>query len=152
MKQGVVRPIAICVFRRNGRILVAEGFDPIKQQTFYRPLGGAIEFGEPGAGTIARELGEELGATVTDLRYIGALENIFTYAGATGHEIVLVFDGELADPSLYDQELLEGIEDTGLKFRAIWLPLSDCLDQINPPLYPTGLLEMLLDQDDQAGC
>jgi len=43
MKQ--IRPIAICAFLRNNRILVAEGFDPVKDETFYRPLGGGIEFG-----------------------------------------------------------------------------------------------------------
>jgi hypothetical protein len=40
-----IRPIAICVFRHKDRILVAEGYDPVKKQTFYRPLGGVIEFG-----------------------------------------------------------------------------------------------------------
>ena len=46
MKKNRIRPLAICVFLNNNRILVAEGYDPIKQQTFYRPLGGGIEFGE----------------------------------------------------------------------------------------------------------
>jgi hypothetical protein len=41
-----IRPPAISVFRHNGRILAAESYDPIRQQTFYRPLGGGIEFGE----------------------------------------------------------------------------------------------------------
>jgi 8-oxo-dGTP pyrophosphatase MutT (NUDIX family) len=151
MKRGIIRPIAICVFSRNGRILVAEGFDPVKQQAFYRPLGGAIEFGEPGAATIARELREELGTTVARLRYIGTLENIFIYAGEMGHEIVLVFDGELADPYLYDQESLEGIESDGSQFRTVWLRLSDCLNPRIPPLYPTGLLQLLSGHDAKIG-
>jgi 8-oxo-dGTP pyrophosphatase MutT (NUDIX family) len=151
MKRGIVRPIAICVFSRNGRILVAEGYDPVKQQTFYRPLGGAIEFGEPAAATIARELSEELGATVANLRYIGTLENIFTYAGEIGHEIVIIFDGEFADLYLYDQESLEGIESDGSQFRTRWLRLSDSLNPINPPLYPTGLSQLLSDNDAEIG-
>ncbi|HEX5141250.1 MAG TPA: hypothetical protein VFX19_09915, partial [Dehalococcoidia bacterium] len=45
--RGRIRPIAIVVFRRpDGAILVAPGFDTVKQQHFYRPLGGEIEFGE----------------------------------------------------------------------------------------------------------
>ena len=84
MKPNFIRPIAICVFRHNGRILAAEGYDPLNQQKFYRPLGGAIEFGEHSAVTIGRELAEELGAAVVDLRFLGAIENVFTYDGQVG--------------------------------------------------------------------
>lgn len=142
MTSNKIRPIAICVFRHDGRILVAEGYDPIKRQTFYRPLGGAIEFGEYSAATIERELAEELGAAVVDLRYLGAIENVFTFGGQTGHEIVMVYDGAFADRSLYDQPVIEGVEDDGIAFRAVWVDLSGPTD---PPLYPTGLREMLLE-------
>ena len=37
-----IRPIAICLFRNANRILVSEGFDTIKQDYYYRPLGGGI--------------------------------------------------------------------------------------------------------------
>ena len=138
-----IRPIAICVFQNNGRILAAEGIDPLKQQLFYRPLGGAIEFGEYSADTIARELTEELGTAVTGLRYLGALENVFTYNGQTGHEIVMVYDGAFTDRSLYDRTVINGVEDSGLSFRAVWVRLADCADPAAPPIYPTGLLELL---------
>jgi len=59
-----IRPLAICVFRNQERILVAEGYDSVKKQTFYRPLGGRIEFGEWSYETICRELMEELGVKV----------------------------------------------------------------------------------------
>lgn len=144
MKPNVIRPIAICVFRHNGRILAAEGFDPLKQQPFYRPLGGAIEFGEYSADTIRRELGEELGAAVVDLRYLGTLENVFTFNGQTGHEIVMVYDGGFADRALYDRPVIEGAEDDGEKIRAVWVKLADCASPAAPPVYPTGLLELLV--------
>ncbi len=143
MQPNVIRPIAICVFQHNGRILVAEGYDPLKQQTFYRPLGGAIEFGEYSADTIARELTEELGAAVVDLHYLGALENLFTFDGRPGHEIVMVYDGAFADASLYGQAAIDGVEDSGHPFRAVWVSLSDSLNAAAPPVYPTGLLELL---------
>ena len=59
-----IRPLAICIFRKNDRILVAEGYDPVKNEHFYRPLGGGIEFGEYSEQTIRRELMEEIGAEV----------------------------------------------------------------------------------------
>ena len=142
MKPNIIRPIAICVFHHDGRILAAEGRDPIKGQLFYRPLGRAIEFGEHSAATIERELAEELGAAVTDLHYLGTLENIFTYGGETGHEIIMVYDGAFVDSSLYERSL-EGVEDDGEPFRAVWVSLADCKDPAAPPLYPTGLIDLL---------
>lgn len=35
MKPGRVRPLALCVFRKNDLILVQEGYDAVKNQTFY---------------------------------------------------------------------------------------------------------------------
>ena len=150
MKPNFIRPIAICVFRHNGRILAAEGYDPLKQQKFYRPLGGAIEFGEHSAVTIGRELAEELGAAVVDLRFLGAIENVFTYDGQVGHEIVMVYDGAFADRSLYQRPGLSGVEDDGLSFRTVWLNLSDCADPAAPPVYPTGLLALLTDRSSTS--
>ena len=45
MKPNVIRPIAICVFRHDGRIPAAEGYDPIKEQAFDR-LIGSQSFGQ----------------------------------------------------------------------------------------------------------
>lgn len=144
MKLGKIRPLAICVFRHGNRILAAEGYDTVKRQTFYRPLGGRIEFGETGVQTIARELREEISAAVTDVHYLGTLENIFVYNGQPGHEIVLVYDGVLADQTLYERVSIEGREDEDeLLFTAYWKSLDEFRGQDRPPLYPHGLLELL---------
>jgi 8-oxo-dGTP pyrophosphatase MutT (NUDIX family) len=138
-----IRPLAICVFRHNEHILVAEGYDPIKRQSFYRPLGGGIEFGETSEQTIHRELLEEIGAEVCELRYLGTLENIFVFNGAAGHEIVQVYDGALANAGLYEQSVILGQEmDMAESFQAVWKHLDEFGDG-KLILYPTGLLEML---------
>ncbi|MGH2398033.1 MAG: NUDIX hydrolase [bacterium] len=137
-----IRPLAICVFTHSGRILVAEGYDPVKGETFYRPLGGAIEFGERGEDTLTRELREELDADVVDLRFLGSLENIFVYNGQRGHEIVLVYDGAFGDPAIYERSELRGVEHDGSTFRAVWKSLDE-LRSGAAPLYPDGLLLML---------
>lgn len=144
MKPGKIRPLAVCVFSHEGRILAAEGYDAVKQEMFYRPLGGRIEFGETGAQTVERELNEEIHAAVTNLRYLGTLENIFTYNGQPGHEIVLVYDGELLDATLYGREAVEGWEDDDhLLFVARWKSLDEFRGAGAPPLYPAGLLALL---------
>ena len=138
-----IRPIAICVFRHKDRILVAEGYDPVKKQTFYRPLGGGIEFGERSDHTVRRELLEEINAEVGELWYLGALENIFVFNGAPGHEIVLVYDGLLKNSGLYDLELITGEEtEIGKSFQVVWKSLDEFGTE-KSILYPTGLLEML---------
>ena len=137
-----IRPLAICVFLDNDRILVAEGYDPIKQQTFYRPLGGGIEFGETSADTVRRELKEELNVEVGKLRYLGTLENIFVFNGTPGHEIVMVYDGVLVDSGLYEQAVIVGEEANGEVIRAVWKSLDE-FGEGKSILYPTGLLEML---------
>lgn len=139
-----IRPIAICVFLRNNKILVAEGYDPVKVETFYRPLGGGIEFGERSEETICRELMEEVNIEVDQqsLRYLGALENIFMFNGSPGHEIVVVYDGVLKESGLYEQAEIIGKEANGEEIRAVWKDLDEFITG-KSILYPTGLVEML---------
>lgn len=144
MKKQRIRPLAICVFRNHNRILVNQGYDSVKDQYFYRPLGGGIEFGEPSIETVCRELMEELHVEVDrqSLEYLGTLENIFTFNGAAGHEIILIYDGRLKDSRLYDQAEIAGKEANGEEFRAVWKDLTE-FGEGKAILYPTGLLEML---------
>jgi 8-oxo-dGTP pyrophosphatase MutT (NUDIX family) len=139
-----IRPLAICVFLNKNRILVAEGYDPLKKQNFYRPLGGGIEFGERSEDTVRRELMEEIQAEVGDVWYLGTLENIFVFNGTPGHEIVQVYDGVLKESGLYDQTVIVGQEaDIEESFRAVWMSLDE-FGEGKSILYPTGLLEMLV--------
>ena len=143
-KKKRIRPLAICIFRKDNKILVAEEYDSVKQQTFYRPLGGGIEFGETSVGTICRELMEELNVEVDreSLKFLGAVENIFYFNGIPGHEIVMIYDGALQKPGLYEQAVIVGQEANGEAVRAIWKDLDGfALGQ--SILYPTGLVELL---------
>ena len=142
MKKKRIRPIALCVFRNNDRILVNEGYDPSKKQTFFRPLGGGIEFDEKAEDTVRRELKEELNVEVGDVRYLGTLENIFTFNETPGHEIVMIFDGVLTESGLYEQAVIVGEEANGEVIRAMWKRLDE-FGEGKSILYPSGLLEML---------
>lgn len=141
MRAEKIRSVAICVCRAGDRILVAEGHDSKKGQTFYRPLGGTIEFSERGEETVRREFREELDADLTGVRYLGLLENIFTYEGRGGHEIVLVYDSRLSDVRLYEKETLQG-DELGRPFKAVWKRLDE-FGPGKPPVYPDGLLTLL---------
>ena len=142
MKKNKIRPLALCVFLNNDRILVAEGRDEVKGNMFYRPLGGGIEFGETGAETVRRELMEEINVAVGEVRFLGAVENIFTFNGKPYHEIVMIYDGVLSESGLYAQAVIEGSEANGAAIRALWKNLSE-FESGESILYPTGLLALL---------
>jgi len=135
------RPIALAVIRHDDRLLVFEVADPVRGITGYRPLGGSIEFGERGHETVARELLEEIGAKLVDIRYLATLENIRQYLGRPGHEIVRVYEGRLSDASFYGRELIEGVEEDGEPLRCMWKPIAEF--ERGVPLYPEGLLDVL---------
>jgi 8-oxo-dGTP pyrophosphatase MutT (NUDIX family) len=119
VKKNRMRAIALCLFRHQGRILVNEGFDSIKQETFYRPLGGGVDFCETSRDAIVREIREELGAEIVDIQLLGVVESIFTYLGEPGHEIVFVYDARFVDTSLYDQKEL-AVQEGDRQFVATW--------------------------------
>src|SRR5918996_4389604 len=137
-----IRPIALCVFHHNNRILVFEGYDKVKDEIFYRPLGGGIEFGEKGTDAIRRELKEEINVDITDLEYLGMLENIYTFNGGSYHEVVLVYNGALVKVGLYEQAMILGKEANGDDIRATWKELDE-FKEGKSILYPPGLLEIL---------
>ena len=142
MKPGRVRALALAVIIHDDRIFVAEGRDAQTGAVFYRPLGGGIELGELSRQTVVREIAEEIGAELTDLRYLGALENIFTYNGQLGHEIVLLHRASFADASFYARTSVAAYDDGDLNFIAVWKPLDD-FRRSQAMLYPDGLLQLI---------
>jgi len=136
-----IRALALCVFHHEGKILVHRFYDPIKQQSVFRPVGGGIEFGETSAQAIASEVQVELVQSIHSVRLLGTLENIFTYLGNPGHEIVQVYDARFEDSSLYQRPHLDGQETDGTAFTVAWHDSSSFTHQ--SPLVPNGLYEML---------
>ncbi len=147
--RGRIRPIAIVVFRRgDGAILAAPGFDTVKQQRFYRPLGGEIEFGERAEEAARRELLEEVGAEIDNLKLLDVAENIFTFLGARGHELVWTFEASFVESTYYEGETVPCLEGDA-HFEAHWVPLN-LFQNSGVNLYPDGLLDLLLATSDQT--
>lgn len=139
MKPEQIRPIVIRVLRDGDRVFVAEYHDPSRGETFYRPLGGAIEFGERSPECIVREIGEEVDAEIQDLHYLGVIENIFTDGGKPCHEIVLVYEARFRDPQFYQ---VSSVECQVEEFVAVWKPIDE-FQTGKAQVYPVGLLELL---------
>ena len=71
-----IRPIVLGIARRENKILVSEGYDKSKNQTFYRCLGGGIEFLETSQEALKREFKEEIDI---DIEIDDFLRNIRKY-------------------------------------------------------------------------
>lgn len=134
-----IRCIAICIVEYQQQWLVLEGVDPVSKALFYRPLGGGIELGETGLETVQREFLEETGHRLTVPFYHGTLENIFTYKGLLCHELVRVYQADLADDFLYTQPQITAYEDNGASFPVLWVPIQD-FSQQKKHLVPEGIL------------
>ncbi|MBU7595936.1 NUDIX hydrolase [Metabacillus halosaccharovorans] len=142
MKKGIVRPLVICIFSNNDSILVAEGYDSVSKEYYYRPIGGGIEYGELSSDALIREIQEEIKASITNLEYLETLENIFTYNGELGHEVVLVYDATFVDTSFYETSSFDGVEDDGTIFKLFWKPVSEFKNG-KLRLVPENLLELI---------
>jgi ADP-ribose pyrophosphatase YjhB (NUDIX family) len=141
MSSQTIRALALCIFHSNGCILVNETHDHVRNQSYCRPLGGGIMFGETSADAIVREIREELGAEIGDLQILGTLENIFTYLGKPHHEIIQIYDGVFKDRELYKLPWLSGTESDGSTFKAVWREMS--YFSASSILVPNGLPELL---------
>ena len=138
-----IRPIAICIFRKDNMIFIGEGYDSVKKEVFYRPFGGAIEFKEYSQDAIKREIMEELGQEITELTYLGMVENIFINEGKDGHEIVIIYEGQFQNKEMYDREPFDVFDDGNFCWKALWKPLEDFTVK-GDKLYPEELLQMLI--------
>jgi ADP-ribose pyrophosphatase YjhB (NUDIX family) len=133
-----IRVLALALLLWRDHLLCAEGYDTVKQQTFYRPLGGGVEFGEHAEEAVARELLEELAMPVEVGACLGTTENLFTYQGRPGHEIVFEYvckPAPGAEPANLDPLIaIEG----NARFISRWLPLAEVLGGTHR-VYPDGL-------------
>lgn len=137
-----IRPIAIAVIKRDGKLFVFEGHDTVKDEIFYRPLGGGIEFGERGEDAVRREFTEEIGAELINVSYISTMENIFIHQGRPHHEIVMLYQADIGDESFYEDRQYMGNEDDGSDMKCLWLPINKFSDG-KLILYPAGLIDTL---------
>lgn len=143
----MIRPLVLGVVRRGDELLVLVGHDAVKGQTFHRPLGGGIEFGELSEQALHREFAEELAVDLTGVQLLGMLENVFEFEGRPGHEIVVVYAADIADPAFYERPDPGPILDEGTPVR--WLPLADVVAG-RAVLYPDGLVDLVLSPEEQC--
>ena len=135
----VVKAMAVIRRPRDGALLVSEHADPVRSP-FERPLGGHVELGEYAEHALRRELLEEIGQSLSDVRLLGVLENMFQWDGSLAHEIVFVFSASFQNDAAYEiteQRILDHADDDRTVVR--WRDA----DAVTPPLYPAGVADLV---------
>ncbi|OPZ76586.1 MAG: nucleoside triphosphate pyrophosphohydrolase [Alphaproteobacteria bacterium ADurb.Bin438] len=145
-KSDKIRVISLGVIKRiDGKYLFLKGYDDVKDEYFYRSLGGGVEFGETATTAVKREFMEEVGAKINVGKKLGFFENIYTYRGKPGHEYVMVYNADFEDKKLYELEKIEGKEDNGENFVCEWIDLN----KIDVNVYPDGIKEIILNEENK---
>ena len=138
-KFSQIRPIVLGIAIKDGKLLVSEGYDKIKDQTFYRCLGGGIEFLEKSDEALKREFVEELGIEITTKDFLGIAENIFTFEGKNGHELVFFYSISINDSDYKDEyTILDMEKETKVK----WIDIEN-LKSKKQIVYPQEVLKYL---------
>lgn len=134
-----IRPIVLGLAIKNGKLLVSEGYDHSKKQTFYRCLGGGIEFLEKSTDALKREFLEEINTHIIIDNFLGISENIFTYQGKNAHELVLYYKISIDDNDYKDEYIVN--DDHG-QSKATWIDINDFKNG-NKILYPEDVFKYL---------
>lgn len=101
-----IRVLALGLIRDRDRVFRSEGYDSDQQRTFYRAMGGGVNFGETSRAALEREFQEEIQAALTNIRYLGCLENLFIFNEQPGHELIQLYECDFADPKFYQLDQL----------------------------------------------
>ena len=139
-----IRPLALALIRNpKGQFLFHKGHDKVKNENFYRPLGGGIEFSESGRIAVEREIMEELGQEVAVAGLTASFENIFTFDGHQGHEIIMLFSAEFKNKNVYEQQELDIYESGVVISKAVWRSVDEMKSE-GAKIYPNGLEGFLI--------
>ncbi|MEG4507986.1 NUDIX domain-containing protein [Microcoleus sp. F6_B4] len=123
MQKGKVRVIVLGLIRSGDRIFVSECEDPVTQDTFYRALGGGVEFGEHSIDALQREFQEEIQAELTNIKYLACLENFFVYNGQAGHELIQLYQCDFVASKFYELDSLAFADGDG-EHTAFWIRVN----------------------------
>ena len=128
----VLKAMLIC--KHDGKFLMQWAG---KSRRLMRPLGGHVEMYERSDQTIKREIREEIKSGISNLRYLGAMENIFVSKGKREHEVCFIYSGEITNRKLFGKDIIYRSED-GRDEEAMWIPAAK-LRRMRNRIVPKGV-------------
>jgi ADP-ribose pyrophosphatase YjhB (NUDIX family) len=136
-----IRGKSIVIFKSGEKFLFTAACEPTTGKIFYCPVGGGIEFGEYANEAAKREVLEEMGEEIINIQLLDVRENIFTYDGKKGHEIVFVFKADFKNVETYHKEM-QGYESNGAPLTLLWSSLDEIREKA-VPVYPDSIINLL---------
>ena len=124
-KPGMIHTKAMCIITHDKKILATRGQDDVKNELFYRLIGGGVHYCEDARDAVVREVREELESELDNVRFLGVVQNIFTYQGKPGHEIIFLYSGELERIELFDETEIPIADHPAT--RAVWISIESVL-------------------------
>ena len=115
-----IRPIVLGLAIKDDKLLVSECVDTVSNQTFYRCLGGGIEFLERRSDALKREFKEEIDVDIIIKEFLGVSENIFNFNGKDAHELVFYYSIDIPE-SNYREKYIDS-DDGG---EAKWISIHE---------------------------
>ena len=138
-KYKTIRPVVLGIAKHNNKLLVSLGYDKVKDETFYRCIGGGIEFQETSQEALKREYKEELGIDIIVEDFCGIVENIFTYQGKKGHELILFYNIKIKEEDYKEKyHIIDHNEETD----AYWIDINEFKTN-KKILYPEAIFKYL---------
>jgi len=119
-----IRLNALAIIQKNGLLLAARG----------------IEFGELASDALKREFREELNATIVREKFLRIIENIFEFNSEKKHEITFLFDADVEENHLYQNERIEILDKKD--YYAEWIPIQE-IKNGNTIVYPKEAVDFL---------
>jgi ADP-ribose pyrophosphatase YjhB (NUDIX family) len=137
MHKKRIRPIAGAIIRQGNKIFVGAGHDDVKQEKFYRLMGGGIKFRETALQALKREFREEFAAELINIKLIKIVENIFVFNGEYGHEICYIYEADFKDKKMYEDKHYPVLDRPAVGY-AEWVEYEKGMR-----VYPQGVEELI---------
>lgn len=116
---------------RNNKVLLCQ----TKGRDYYFLPGGHIEFGENMRDALLREIREEMDVVVSNMEFIGGIENLFTQDEKLIHEISFVYRVDV------DRDDVDAKEN---HIEFTWFSLDQIVDaNIVPPAIKDAILKWM---------
>lgn len=139
-----IRTKVIVSLINAGQVLLAEGYDSVRDFVFHVPLGGGVEFGERLTEAAARELAEEIGLENQEFEFINFHESLFEFEGVPEHEIMYHFVCHISDETRQAMPAM-AIESSGEEIKIAWHTTSQ-LEAIRENVVPPTIYEEIRSQ------
>ena len=137
-----IQCVSIGLISNKSDLLVYQVTDQVSNNSFFRLIGGHIEFGESAVEALKREFKEEIDQEIININSLGVFENIFFYKGKEQHEFVSLFSCDFSNKEMYKKKEIIGYEGPSRTFNARWIDLNQFKNN-HKILYPDQILKYI---------